>query len=74
MTMVQVIRCSCGVIFAGCVEPYCYKDTEWQRNMRRYVKQGCTVEMQGNDVQLGQCTCKRKTKKTKGDPNQLTLF
>jgi hypothetical protein len=74
MSMVQSIRCKCGVIFAGCVEPYCYEDVEWQRNMRKYIKEGCTVEMTGNDVKLGHCACENKAKKKKGNPNQLQLF
>ena len=75
MSMVQAIRCKCGVIFAGCVEPYCYQDVEWQRNMRKYVSDGCTVEMSPNDIRLGQCSCEKKVKKNrKYDPNQLTLF
>lgn len=74
MTKVQAIRCKCGVIFAGCVEPYCYEDVDWQRKMRKYVKDGCSVEMMGNDVQLGRCTCDSKSKKKNGNPNQLKLF
>ncbi len=71
--MVQAIKCKCGVFFAGCTEPHCYQDVDWQRKMRQYVKKGCTVEMVSNDVQLSQCVCEKPIKKKK-DPNQLELF
>ena len=61
MREVQVIKCKCGKTFAGCLAPYCYSDSEWQRDMRKYVKRGCTVELiDSKDFNLENCVCKKE--------------
>lgn len=70
--MVQIIKCKCGKIFAAAAEPHCYVDAEWQKDMRKYVKKGCVVEMVENgDWKFENCVCDKQSKK---DPNQLELF
>lgn len=32
----QVVYCRCGSLFAACMEPLCYQDKEWQKNIRKY--------------------------------------
>jgi len=54
--MVQVIRCKCGSIIAGCVDPYCYQDAEWMKKIRSYVKKGATIEMM-EKPSLEHCKC-----------------
>ena len=62
---VQIIKCPCGEKFAACRVPECYEDAEWQRNMRAYVKKGCTVEVADKLNNFGNCTCKNMNPKNK---------
>ncbi len=61
--MIQVIKYKCcGKIFAACREPECYTDIDWQRNLRKDVRLGHTVEMIPNGtMQFGKCECKKVT-------------
>ena len=70
---VQTINCgSCNATFAACVEPECYSDADWQRDLRKYTKQGAKVELvDSGEFRFTSCHCDKKKKK---DPNQLTLF
>jgi len=57
--MIQITKCPCGKTFAGCAEPYCYTDTDYQKTTRDYIiKKGCTVEMAERLDSLEKCTCK----------------
>ena len=70
--MIQVTKCKCGKIFAACAEPYCYTDAEYQRDTRKYLKQGCTVELvESKTWNFEKCICDEE--KTI-DKNQLNLF
>jgi len=62
--MVQVIKYSCcNNIFAACMEPHCYTDKEWLRDLRKYVLKGSKVEMiSSHDLQFKSCTCKEDSK------------
>ena len=72
--MVQIIRCKCGNVFAASREPECYSSADWQKNMRDYIKQGCTVEMvEESTWQFQKCVCD-KVNNTKATTNQLELF
>jgi hypothetical protein len=67
----QIIKCRCGKCFAACVEPECYTDKEWVKELRKYVLAGCTVEI----VPCGcpnfeDCDCN----KTKNEIKQKELF
>lgn len=67
----QVIICKCGVMFAASVEPHCYTELVWQRDLRKYVKAGCTVDLIYTDlVKFEQCKCN----KTEVDELQEKLF
>ncbi len=55
--MIQAIKCPCGKVFAGCVEPYCYTESSWQKDVRKYIKKGCTVSTI-ESTPLQECTCK----------------
>lgn len=56
----QVIKYGCcGKVFAAASEPYCYTDKEWQKDLRKYVSNGCTVEMV-ESFEFGNCECKPK--------------
>lgn len=74
--MIQAIKCKGGQIFAGCHEPHCYEDSEWMKELRKYVKAGCTVEMiEAGKFSFGNCDCgaKSATCKLKETP-QPDLF
>ena len=45
----QVILCTCGKVFAACLDPLCYHESDWMRDVRKYSKQGYKVEMRPND-------------------------
>ena len=66
MKTVQIIKCKCGEIFAGCLVPYCYEDADWQKDLRKYVKQGCTVDiLHASEFKFSKCTCKEIKNQTK---------
>jgi len=58
----QVIKYKCcGETFAACIEPDCYTDAEWQKNLRRYALRGDTIEMiDSNSVTISKCKCVKK--------------
>lgn len=63
--MVQIIKCKCGSVFAGCIEPYCYTDKEWTKPLRQHVLEGCTVEMiKSTDFKFEKCKCVKPETKT----------
>ena len=75
--MIQCIECPCGKIFAGAIEPHCYTDKDWQKDMRNYVSKGCKVSLkQSRTFELENCTCKDTNPESKifVDKNQLSLF
>jgi len=73
MAKAQCITCKCGKTFAACVEPYCYTEKEWQKDLRKYVLEGCTVDMREAEAFVFEkCIC--KSEKQKEDPNQKSLF
>lgn len=58
MDGVQTVRCKCGCVFAACIEPECYMDKQWMKDLRRYVKKGNTVKVVPKDeFEFGKCTC-----------------
>ena len=68
MRLIQIIKCKCGKTFAACCEPECYTDKDWQKELRDYVKNGCTVEMvESGNWEMESCTCKKEEK-------ELSLF
>ncbi len=75
MAKIQIIRCKCGKSFAACREPECYTEKEWMKDLRKYVQEGCTVEMidsgEGN-LQLERCECPKVKKNI--NANQTELF
>ena len=63
--MVQAIICMCGARFAACVEPHCYTDADWQKDVRKYVKRGCTIKMiDASSFRLEKCNCYELVEKT----------
>lgn len=68
--LVQTVSCAgCGAIFAGCVEPHCYEDKDWQKDIRDFVKRGFKIAM-SETCRFGTCTCE----KPKEVINQTNLF
>ena len=68
--LAQVIFCKCGSSFAACLEPMCYTERDWQKDLRKYVNDGCTVKMlYTKEFTFEECTCNAKV-----DPNQLVIF
>lgn len=59
--MIQVIkRKCCQTIFAGCREPECYTDKDWQKDVRKYSLEGCKIEMiEKGTFSFGKCECKK---------------
>lgn len=76
MEKAQVIKCKCGKIFAACRLPECYAEADWMRDLRKYVKQGCTIELIDCDkFTFEQCVCEKEEKEEKiKNRNQLKLF
>lgn len=71
--LTQVLMCKCGAIFAGCVEPYCYTDRDWLKDLRIHVKEGGKVKMVTRDeFAFGDCDCGEAVKGE--DLNQIKLF
>lgn len=65
---IQIIKCKCGKSFAACRVPECYSDADWQKEMRAYVKKGCTVELvDAGSWQIESCACEKEKK-------ELSLF
>jgi hypothetical protein len=74
---IQVIKCKCGSAFAACIEPDCYSDKKWQKDMRKYVKKGCTVDLidgSSSEPLFQKCVCEKKKKKVVNDVNPLFPF
>jgi hypothetical protein len=74
----QIVRCHCGNVFAACTEPECYTDIDWQRDVRKYIKGGCTVEtVTSEEVKeafaSGSCKCD-KTGKKKKEPIAIAII
>ena len=68
----QVIVCKCGAKFAACVEPHCYTEKDWQKDLRKYVNEGCTVEMVDcASFRFEKCRCKEIKA---ANINEPTLF
>lgn len=57
--MIQVIKTKCcGKIFAACRDPECYRDSEWQKDIRSYASQGHKIEMvEPGKWKMEKCTC-----------------
>jgi len=69
MGKAQIIKCKCGNAFAACMEPECYLDKTWANDLRKYVKNGCSVEIidtSENKIILKKCECNK--------PKQLLIF
>jgi hypothetical protein len=60
----QVVKCRCGNIIAACIEPECYQDAQWMRDVRNYAKKGYAIDvLDCKSFKFNKCTCK---------PNQVT--
>lgn len=60
MNRIQVIKYSCcGKVFAACVEPDCYTDSDWQKELRKYVLRGDVVDLidSSTGLNLSKCEC-----------------
>ena len=58
--MIQVVKSKCcGTIFAACIEPECYTDKDWLKNLKNYVNRGDKVEMieSGTLQSIKKCDC-----------------
>lgn len=68
----QVIICKCGAKFAACVEPHCYTEKDWQKDLRKYVNEGCRVELVDcASFKFEKCRCKEIEPKFN---DQLSMF
>ena len=66
--MIQTIKYACcDNIFAACREPECYTESSWLKDIKKYAKQGCKIELVESCV-FGVCKCK-KSKTKKEEPN-----
>ena len=52
--------CKCGAIIAACMEPLCYQDKDWQKDIRKYSTDGYDIKMVDSAKVrlLFGCTCK----------------
>lgn len=73
---IQAVRYKgCNEIFAGCREPECFEDVEWMRDLRKYSKNGCKIEM----IEIGvfnfsECTCGKRDTGVSKAKEQLLIF
>ncbi len=73
MEKCQVIKCKCGAIFAACIAPECYTDSEWLKDVKKYSKEGCEIDtIPKSEFAFGKCSCEMT--ETKADTNQLWLI
>ncbi len=60
--MIQTINCKCGATIAGCTEPECYEEVDWQKEIRRYVKNGYTIKLVEHEhFKFSKCTCVKQS-------------
>lgn len=70
--LAQVIVCKCGSKFAACVAPECYTEADWMKDVRKYVKQGCTVEVvEAGSFRFERCKCAELAKQAEA---QMSMF
>lgn len=61
MSKIQVLKCKCGTKYAACVEPDCYEDNDWLKDLGKCLKEGGTVEMSDSEsFRFEQCKCNDK--------------
>ena len=55
----QVLRKKCcNYIYAMCIEPECFIDRDWLKDVRKAVKDGDSIEMLDTSVaRFGKCEC-----------------
>ncbi len=55
----QIVRYKCcGKVFAACMEPSCYTEREWLKDLKKYIKAGRKVEtVESTTFQFGKCEC-----------------
>jgi hypothetical protein len=46
---IQVLVCKCGAKYAACIDPYCYTDKDWLKDLKKHIKDGGTVEMSDSE-------------------------
>lgn len=56
MQKIQVLKCKCGAKYAACVEPYCYEDIDWLKEMGKCLKEGGIIEM-SETFRFERCKC-----------------
>jgi len=72
MKKAQIVICECGSAFAACVEPYCYTERDWTKQLKEYVNKGYKVDLVNVEgFSLEECKCE---KEIKTDKNQIELF
>ena len=55
---IQVLKCKCGAKYAACVEPDCYEDVDWLKDLGECLKDGGTVEMSDTlTFRFEKCKC-----------------
>jgi len=72
----QIVKCRCGSIFAACVEPHCYTEPDWQKDVRKYAKQGYRIEMKdcGEGIQFSKCKCYETQQTSIHKSTQISIF
>jgi hypothetical protein len=55
----QLLICKCGSVFAAAIEPYCYTEKDWLKDLAKEVKKGATVKMVEKDSgwKFEKCKC-----------------
>lgn len=76
MKRIQIIICKCGAKISGCTEPECYTNDEYLKDLKKYIEQGCTVDMVGeNDFRFQSCKCDpQKQQNDKNNVEYLSLL
>lgn len=70
----QVIKCKCGSIFAACYAPECYEDSDWIKDLKKYVNAGFEVDLLTiGSFQLNKCLC-GEVKTEPENKAQLNMF
>ena len=67
---IQVLLCKCGAKYAACIEPDCYIDNDWLKDLKKHIKDGGTVEMSDSEsFRFEQCKCAEAEYEISKEPN-----
>lgn len=52
----QIVICKCGFVVAFYEVPFCYRDADWMRTIRKYATKGYKIQV-SDTFELENCKC-----------------